>query len=493
MSRRLGGAWLVGGILLLAGLARFLSFRDYEFDFDNAYSAYLALRFLDGGAFPLQSLYSTFLFANPPWMSYLQMPFLAVWRSPYAVVIPILLLNSLGTVFVYRLTLEVAGRRGAAAAALLFALAPWVVHFSRRTWHPGLYPLLAPAMSYFLIRMLRTTGEPARRNLLAGMACFGLLSQTSLIGYLALPQVAATLWLARRRIRARWVAAGVGLILVTSSPYLAGLALDRAGALGRLREFSAAPATVDLEAARHAVRLVTGHMYAQVFFDDGGPASTSLAALSEAMHWLLLVILAAGMGLSARDVLRGRDADGVHRALLLWLVLPVVLMTVHRNLIYPRYLLISLPAGFVLVGRAWATARWRGVGVGLAVVAAVMAANLAQHHRFLQSHTGFDLDHLSLRNGRALGSRVDELARAAGATEVHVRMHQATLTALAGRRLVTYEDFDGRSAWVLRPDRPAVYVVQGEAPSILPEELRRAGRSGSPTRSRCISMFRGEA
>lgn len=137
---------ILGAIFLLGFLLRFL-FLDISppgFNADEAalgYNAYSLLKTGNdewGEKFPL--VFKSFSDYKPGLYVYLAMPFVAVFGlNELAVRLPSILLGSLSIVMIYFLSKELFKRDWVAlATALLLAISPWHIHFSRGAWETNI-------------------------------------------------------------------------------------------------------------------------------------------------------------------------------------------------------------------------------------------------------------------------------------------------------------------------------------------------------------------
>ena len=130
--------WLFG-LTILGVVFRFAELGTVRVSHDLAWQGWEAARILSG-VYPLIGQPSSVFLDNPPLMGYLQAIPLFFYPSPWSIFIFITGLNALAVPILF-LTLEKPfGRRVAIIATLLFAINPWIVHFSRMTWTQGLLP-----------------------------------------------------------------------------------------------------------------------------------------------------------------------------------------------------------------------------------------------------------------------------------------------------------------------------------------------------------------
>jgi len=195
------GGWLhartVSLVALIAILALGAAFRFWDLglarhSYDDSYPAYDALRMLDGHRLLLTGQPSSVFIDNPPLMSYLQALPLLLWRSPWAVYLFVLALNTAAIWLVYRVAREMLGEAVGLVAALLFAINPWVVYFSRTTWVQSLVPFFIALIAWGLWPSLVGERPSTRGLIVAGLAtvammmtyiqAWGVLAQLLLLG-----------------------------------------------------------------------------------------------------------------------------------------------------------------------------------------------------------------------------------------------------------------------------------------------------------------------
>lgn len=134
--------------MIIGAVFRFMALGDVRHGFDEGYPAYDALRILEGHELLLSGQPSSVFLDNPPLMAYLQLLPLLLWRSIWSVYLFVTALNTLAIGVVFLTTRRLLGENAAYVAAFLFAISPWVVHFSRMPWVQGLLPLLLAVIAW---------------------------------------------------------------------------------------------------------------------------------------------------------------------------------------------------------------------------------------------------------------------------------------------------------------------------------------------------------
>ena len=169
---------------------------------------------------------------DPPGSVYLMLPAALAPAPATAAVVWVGLLNVAAVVLTYLLAERYFGRRMAFAAGLLFAVNPWAVYFSRRSW--------AEIMPLFTVVALWAAYEVvvARRAQWAVVFFVALAAQVQ-VRILALifgPAALLTVALWPLRWGFRWPALGIALGALMTAPYLAWIGLNWGDFAGKLAE-----------------------------------------------------------------------------------------------------------------------------------------------------------------------------------------------------------------------------------------------------------------
>lgn len=364
--------WALLAILALAVFLRFQNVNAIQHNVDHAYPIWQALTTLDRGELPIIGQYTSVLIPNPALMGYLLLPWVALTRSPLGAYLFVIALNTLAVWLVYRVTALVLSQAHGLIAAFLISVNPWVIEYSRATWVQALIPFFACLVFWLLIPvLLGKAAKPGRRTILAFVA-LAATTQTYLLAFALVIPVVALLIVFRRRAMWRCVAVGVSLFGIVTAIYLAALVANHAWESERLDDF--ASAHLSGEAWSHAVRLVTGRNYAVSRGLDAPTNDWQLReTASEVAHTLILSALLGGIARALYGVWR-KDCADLGLILLLWLAVPVLLLTYVSKPVHPFYLLLTLPAGYVLA--AWGAGyalRWRAGRLALAAVFVIVA------------------------------------------------------------------------------------------------------------------------
>jgi 4-amino-4-deoxy-L-arabinose transferase-like glycosyltransferase len=465
-------------IIILGALFRFYALGSARHSYDDSYPSYDALRMLSTGTLLLTGQPSSVFLDNPALMSYLQAIPLLIWRSPWAIYLLIVALNSTATYFTYRVTCDLLGRTPALIAALLFAVNPWMVHFSRTTWVQALMPLLTTVTAWGLWPAMAGQDHPQRRLLLAFIA-LTVLTQTYIQAWGILAQVVLLVAIFHRRIPRKPLLIGVTILLIATSIYVVGLAGDWEEVVARLGSFSSGEGfRFSPEAIDHATRLVSGRDYEHVWARRGAEAYELRHSLSLAVDVLLKLSLAAGGVIAARKWIQRKEDRDTSVILLLWLCVPILLMSWSAFPIHIHYLLLSCPAGHILA--AWGLSgldrkRLRySLILLLLAVSILFGVNLYVANQVVAQDptTGKRLDDWALNAGARVGGSIQDLLgdspQAVDSSQplrIAAQGHPALLSSLSGTYVQVLRGWNYPNFIVLA-ESPMLYVLVNTEPEV---------------------------
>lgn len=392
--------------IALAATTRLAGIHLAEFKLDEVWALQMASDIRNGRALPPTGIGSSLGIPNPPFFVYLLVIPLLVSPAPEVATAFIGALN-VGAVFATaRLTRSLFGVRPAVVAALVFAVAPWAVFFSRKIWAQEAMPIflvLAITCLWFAVRGQATsldlppplTGQAIERErpvlLIPSVVLFALATQLHLTAIALAPLwVFALVMPGQRRRRVLFGAIGVGVAVLLYAPYLLWQADQGWPTLNRPSpNFGGAWSWEALYLARETV---TGQPYlAMASLGD-------YAWLADGWHRVLrrLLTLALIVGVLRLIVAVFRDPSRRWPALFVlgWLILPVAAFLRPSVPVHTHYFITCLPAammtialgvspprGKLLPSRLSATLRFGSVAVvalivlgGSALFAAFIAA-----------------------------------------------------------------------------------------------------------------------
>jgi hypothetical protein len=370
-------ALLVGGCLRLFALDRAPWLDDQTQLLDLARTATLR------GMVPATGIQASVGILNSPLSVYLLLPIAAVTANPLPQTIALALWNVIGVAICYMAALRCFGRRVAAWSALVFAVCPATVWYSRFLWQQN---FIAPLLGLWALTLFAAVKSSGRRWFVAHVilltACV-LLHPT--VAFLA-PVTLVALWLSPHRPIPREYALAAFGVLLLLAPTLLWQAQSGWSDVNILFHSSQASARYDFEVAG-ALFGVLGAPSPQTLgagtpFDRLMPLFNVLTALTVLLFvvgWLRLTwriwrgIRAAwrpapsseaswrdrvSWACALVDDVRGNEAWRLSLALWLWVTIPPVAMIRHTITIFPHYLLLLYPGIFIVIGlgAAWIVA-----------------------------------------------------------------------------------------------------------------------------------------
>jgi 4-amino-4-deoxy-L-arabinose transferase-like glycosyltransferase len=342
-------------IMLLAAYLRLSNLGLTEFKLDEAHVCSKAAEFLASGRPPLVGIGSSVGAANPPLFIYLTAIPLSLSKNPAVIAGFIALLNVGAVLGCYLLTREHFGEKVALIAALLFAVSPWAVFYSRKIWAQDLLP---PFVALFFAAVFSMTVKCRPRQLILVFLWLACLIQLHLSALALIPLVALLLLVFKSRIRLVPLVAGLLVFALIFAPYIYYEATHGWINLRTFIEVSRGPATFDLKSAQYVAQIISGQGYHAL---AGASFKGFLAEIMD-FAWLNVVetwLLTGGVVYLAWQALRGwylGRKDGVSdemarfTILLSWLLLPVLFHVRHTTPVYPHYFITLYPVQFITIG-----------------------------------------------------------------------------------------------------------------------------------------------
>jgi len=318
---------------------------------DQARDAVEALKIAEGRSFPLVGPIAPGLYAMGPLYYYLlAVPF---WfsKDPSAAVFFIGLLNLVSVYLTYRLGREFFSPTVGLVGAALYAVFPMAVISSKAMWNPGFIPFFTVVFFYFLYRFL--VGQRPW-GLTFALVALGCLLQVHLGGFALLLLLLITLLLFRPPFPWRHALAGSVLALVLFFPYVTfearqgfqGLS-DALRFLRQDREVMVRESQIEMPwRALQApftipVRMAEGFALASLSFFK--PVQhLELALFLGGFFWLFL--------LAVRRWWRGGEVLESHALLILWIVVPVLVLSQKKQALMWYYFDLLYPSQFLAVG-----------------------------------------------------------------------------------------------------------------------------------------------
>jgi len=314
---------------------------------------------------------------DPPGSVYLLLPAALVPFPPTAAVVLVGLLNIAAVALTYLLAERYLGRRTAIAAGLLFAVSPWAVYFSRRSWAEivPLFTVLALWSAYEVV-----VGRRARWAV-GFFVALAVQVQIRILSLIFGPAALLTLAIWPRRWGIRWPALGIALGCVLAVPYLAWVAAHWTVFAGQLAEGNRG---VGLAPGEGSVSLVLwlgagfGLLPAR---SDVAPWLDPLGQVGQVALGLVGLLLLGGLVMAVIAVIRRRPGWEATLLPAIWLVLPLLALVGQSSSIYLHYLVALFPSVFIVLALplGWLLERPRKpvVALGGLLLGALVAYQLA--------------------------------------------------------------------------------------------------------------------
>lgn len=460
---------LLWGILAVALIARFRYLVYIEHNIDQAYPIWQALNTLDNGIFPTIGQGTSVLFANAPMTGYLYLPIVALTRSILGVEVLVIALNTLAVWMAYRVACHVLGTRWSLLVALIMAVNPFLIEYSRTTWVQSLLPFYATALLWQLIPvLLNKTRRPSRR-LITSAILFGLVINSYLLTFLWIAPIGLLLLIFYKQVNWRAVMFGAGIVLVMTLPYALTLLNDWADMRAEITDFGAHPARITPDGWEHAVRLVTGARYEIVRGVDAPANDMPLRhAITETLHYVGLFMIFIGIGYGLWVLYRRTSQKDVMLISVVWFFIPIIPMSYTGNPVHPFYQLLGVPMGaiFAVLGmktvydHASPIIQTRLAVLGLATMIFWSGLMLVNSGRFAEetAHTpgAHGLGALPIRDGLQLGDWVNQQGGIAFAD-----MPEWVMNSFAGRTFPLIRD-NRAPAFAIYPADGGIYITLGD-------------------------------
>lgn len=406
------------GIVLLAAVARLARPGLTEFKADEGRLLTSALE-MAGGEFAVRGISSSVGFPNAPMSVWLYSLPLVVWPHPYAATFFTGLLGVAAVAGVYWLGRRYWGVPAANVAALMMAVSPWAILFSRKIWAQDLLPVFAVGWA---IAAALAFVEGRRSFIILHLVCLAIAIQIHPAAIGLAPATLLFLIVFRRQVDWRMTILGGLLAALTAGPFLSYLWGRWQSEGGLPFSTSQSVAEYSLDSLRltlsvvvgEGIRPLAGATYA------GLPGENVVRVL-----WLLLII--SGTGWAVYQVARRWEQPAAQAAFicLAWFLVPALLFVWHWTPVYIHYFIVALPAPYLmagaLFGRVLRQARPLSRGIawsGILVLCLLQLATLTAMMAFIEQNPlagGFGIP-LGAKLAAADGAR--RLMHDTGADEV---------------------------------------------------------------------------
>lgn len=355
-------------ILLLAAGLRLSALGVVEFKRDEANLSQLSLDLAHGRSVPLLGISSSVGIPNSPVSVYLfAIPYLFS-SDPTVATAYVGILNIVAVFLTYAITRRYYGTVPALIAAVVYAVSPWAIIYSRKIWAQDILPpFVVATIGAGLLGLVE--GKRWAQWLLLPALC--VTAQIHYSGMLLAVPVIYLLWVGRQR----WTRSLYLSLIPTALlclPFAAGILqadlpdLDQLAAIsdGSETERRVMPSGDMLHYAALTIAGTEIHSLAgPEAYDEYLTSVPDVYALFGLLAWAVALSI---LWLSWRSWRKSDARSVVDQAMLIWLVTPIVVFSVTWTTPYPHYLILMMPAAFIGLGAA-AGALWErysGKGMG---------------------------------------------------------------------------------------------------------------------------------
>jgi len=331
-------------ILTIATLIRFSEAGRVEFFHDEAMLSMLAQEMADGQTFPLVGIVSSVGLPNPPTSVWVMAIPYALSTSPLVATLFVAALNVIGVGVLWFITRRYMGATLALVAALIYALNPWAVLYSRKIWAQD---FMTPFVLLAILLALYGLIENKRWARVLALPLMLFAAQIHFAGWALVPMLAALLWSWRARLTKRDLALILTLSALIMLPY----------ALGLIQTLQSTPDTLstvfDRTGAGDGLRLSGDALRFNAYFATGLGVETWVAPLQQDALLANVPTLPLVWGLLGVLMLIGALAVWIEYRplaplLTLWVLVPLAVFSVTWTRAYPHYFIGVLPALAVL-------------------------------------------------------------------------------------------------------------------------------------------------
>lgn len=333
----------IAAILLLAAILRLGWPGMTEFKADEGRLLTAALE-MAGGEFAVHGISSSVGFPNAPMSVWLYSLPLVVWPHPLAATLFTGLLSLMSVAGVYWLARRYGGRRAALLAAMMLAVSPWAIVFSRKIWAQNLLPAFAVLWA---ISAVLAFVEGRRWFIVFHLVSLAVAVQIHPAAISLLPATLVFLLVFRRAVDWRLLAVGGLLAVLTAAPFLSYLYGRWAVEGGLPFSTGQAGGQISLDSFGFALTVATGQgLYPLVGEDYTGLPGEGVVRLL----WAAAILL--GVAWTAVRVARHweRPHSRAGFIVLAWYLAPALFFLWHRTPVYIHYFIASLPAAYLMAG-----------------------------------------------------------------------------------------------------------------------------------------------
>lgn len=330
-------------ILAIAAITRLGRPDLTEFKADEGRLMTAALAVSDG-EFALRGISSSTGFPNAPMSVWLYSIPLWLWSHPYSATLFTGLLNVAAVGATYWLARRYWGARAAAISALMLAVSPWAIIFSRKIWAQDLLPLFAVGWA---IGAALAFVEGRRGFVVLHLVCLAIAVQVHPAALGLVPATLLFLLVFHRRVDWRYFLLGGLVAALTAAPFLWYL-------FGRWQAEGGIPLSAD-----GSMRQVSLDSLRLIFTIATGEGARALAGTGHAglpgeafarLLWLAWLVCAMVWAIWQLRKRWEAPATQVAFICLAWFFIPALVFLWQWTPVYLHYFIAVIPAPFLLAG-----------------------------------------------------------------------------------------------------------------------------------------------
>jgi 4-amino-4-deoxy-L-arabinose transferase-like glycosyltransferase len=364
-------------VLALAGLLRLGWPGVNAFGYDEALVSLLALRMARLGELARIGMQSSAGLPNFPATVWLfAIPF-RLSSDPLFASLCVGLLNVLAVGGVWLLARRAWGPWAAFSAALVMAVSPYLVTYSRSIWSQN---LLAPMA--VLWAWAGVYGVSHRKSWAVALHAFlaGFLFQVHYAGIALIP---ASLWFVlRMRLWRCWraLAVGIALAILAALPFVYTMSRSTPTVRSGLAQVLQQPARLDLLAFQQWAQMAIGHGWERLVLGAEWRWGQPWLLMGNLAKGLVAILVGARLLCTLAEAWRTRrqSQHDTWQATLIallpaWALSGPLVFALHSTPVHPQYQLAVLPALFLAVGALAGGRRSRAWGAGVATLVVIVA------------------------------------------------------------------------------------------------------------------------
>jgi hypothetical protein len=343
---------------------------------------------------------------DPAGSVYLMLPAALMPAPATAAVVWGGLLSTLAVALTCVLVCRYLGTATGIVAGLLFAVNPWAVYFSRRSW-AEIVPLLTVAALWSAYAVV---GRKESRWAVPFFVALAAQVQVRILAFIYGPAALLTLLIWPRRWGLRWPALGIGLGALLAIPYLLWIGVHWAEIVAKLGAGNRGIAEAPHASAVGLVVWLAAGFGLLPAHSDVAPWLDPLGQAGVLGLGLVALLLAAGLLMGVVGAIRRRSGWEAMLLAGLWLVLPFAALIAQSSSVYLHYLVALFPAVFIVlalpVGWLLARGRWHSKALGVAMLGFLVIFQLLTTGLLYWIMQAYDVDDppsspLSLRQAAA--------------------------------------------------------------------------------------------